>query len=445
MHDKQSASRLSTAKTVTDLTSKLHIPAQDKKSWRRWVWLFWALLGPGLLAMLGDNDAGGVIAYAVTGAQFGIGFFVPLLFCLAPLTFTIQEMSMRLGVVTQTGFSKLVFRQYGRFWGFYHITTLALENLLTLVTEFIGMTAGLVMLGLPLWASDGICLTLTVSFVLFTGYWTKERLALFIGAANLVFLVAAWMTQPSMATIVRAFQTWNLPSVPGPGGDLIWYILATIGNAVAPWMIFFQSSAVIDKGMTPEDLNLGRIDTALGSLMQTIVAMGVMICGAALFGHVQDIGDTGPSTMIRSLYDVAGRWPAILLGIGLFNAGFLAAITISLSSSWTIAEAFGWLKSLNDRLSTAPKFYAVYIGSILCASLAILIPDLPLNFISVVTQVIGGILMAPILIFLVLMTSNKKLMGNYKNGLVGSLWGWIMVTLLIALTAATFWKTLISL
>lgn len=444
MPHKRSASTPLATETATDRTSNFRqILAKDRRGWIRGMWLFWALLGPGLLAMLGDNDAGGVIAYAVTGAQFGIGFFVPLLFCLAPLTFTIQEMSMRLGVVTQTGFSKLVFGQYGRFWGFYHMTTLALENLLTLITEFIGMTAGLVMLGLPLWVSDGICLILTVSFVLFTGYWTKERLALFIGAANLVFLVAAWMTHPSMTAIGQAFQTWNVPS--GPGGDLIWYVLATIGNAVAPWMIFFQSSAVIDKGMTPKDLKLGRIDTAVGCLMQTIIAVGIMICGAALFGHAQDIGHADPSTMIRSLHDVAGRWPAILFGIGLFNAGFLAAITISLSSSWTIAESFGWSKSLNDRLSTAPKFYAVYIGSVLVASLAILIPNLPLNFISVITQIIGGILMAPILIFLVLMTSNKKLMGKYNNGLVGNLWGWMMVALLIGLTAATFWKTLISL
>jgi Mn2+/Fe2+ NRAMP family transporter len=305
------------------------------------------------------------------------------------------------------------------------------------------MTAGLVMLGLPLWLADVICLILTISLVLFTGYWTKERLALFIGTANIVFLVAAWMTHPSISAIGQAFKTWNVPST--PGGDLIWYVLATIGNAIAPWMIFFQGSAVIDKGVTPKELMLGRIDTAVGCMMQTIIAMGILICGAALFGHVQDISSADPSTIIRSLYDVAGRWPAILFGIGLFNAGFLAAITISLSSSWTIAEAFGWSKSLNDRISTAPKFYAVYIGSVFFASLAILVPNLPLNFISVITQIIGGILMAPILIFLVLMTSNKKLMGKYKNGLVGNLWGWMMVTVLIGLTAVTFWKTLISL
>ncbi|WP_235857636.1 divalent metal cation transporter [Paenibacillus albiflavus] len=120
------------------------------------------------------------------------------------------------------------------------------------------------------------------------------------------------------------------------------------------------------------------------------------MCGAALFGHVQNISDAGPSEMISALNDVVGRWPAILFGLGLFNAGFLASITVSLSSSWSIAELFGWSKSLNDKVSDSPKFYAVYIGSLVIAAFAILIPDLPLNYFSVIAQVIGGILMLPL-------------------------------------------------
>ena len=425
-------------------TSKFHeMVYQRKRGLRRYLWVFWVLLGPGLLAALADNDAGGVISYAATGVQFGIGLFVPLVLCLAPLTFTIQEMSMRLGAVTQQGFSRLALQRYGRFWGYYHISTLAFENLLTLITEFIGMTAGLVLLGVPMWLSDLICLVLIVSFVVFTGYFTKERIALMVGALNVVFLVVAGMTHPSMAAIGHAFATWNVPHA--LQGGLIWYIIATVGNAIAPWMIFFQGSGTIDKGVSARELRLGRIDTAFGCIVQVVIAAAIIICGAALFGHMQNVSSAGPSDIINSLNHIVGRWPAILFGIGLFDAGFLASITVSLSSSWSISELFGWSKSLNDKITEAPKFYAVYIGSLVIAALAILIPKLPLNLMSIITQVIGGILMAPLLIFLVIMTSDKKLMGEYRTKLFGRIWGWLMVALLIGLTVATFWQTFTSL
>lgn len=135
-----------------------------------------------------------------------------LFLCLAPLAFTIQEMSMRLRAVTQEGFASLVLRHYGRFWGYYHIATLAFENLLTLITEFIGMTAGLILLGLPLWLSAMTCLILVVAFVLLTGYWTKERVALSLGALNVVFLIVATMTHPSTNEIKNALVAWNIPA-----------------------------------------------------------------------------------------------------------------------------------------------------------------------------------------------------------------------------------------
>ncbi|MDQ0201670.1 NRAMP family divalent metal transporter [Neobacillus ginsengisoli] len=426
----------STSSSTEVSQSKFHsIVTKHKTGWKRRLLIIWALMGPGFIAAMADNDAGGVISYAVTGAQFGIGLFIPLVICLAPLTFTIQEMSMRLCAVTQEGFSRLALRRYGKFWGYYHISTLAFENLLTLITEFIGMTAGLILLGIPLLPSTIICLVLIVAFVVFTGYWTKERIALFVGLLNVVFLVVAGMTHPSMAAIGHAFSAWNVPYL--LKGSVIWYVIATIGNAIAPWMIFFQGSGTIDKGVTAKELRFSRIDTAIGCIIQVIVAAGIILCGAALFGHVQNISNAGPSDIIGSLDHNVGRWPAILFGLGLFNAGFLASITISLSSSWSIAELFGWSKSLNDKIWEAPKFYVIYIGSLVLAALAILIPNLPLNYISIITQVIGGVLVSPLLIFLILMTSDKKLMGQYTSNLFGRIWGWTMVVLLIGLTIAT--------
>ncbi len=422
-------------------TSKFHaILAKDRTGWRKFSWMMWALIGPGLLTMIGDNDAGGVVEYAVTGIQFGISFFIPLILCLAPLTFTIQEMTMRLSAVTQTGYTKLVFRHFGRFFGYYSIGTLIVENLLTLMTEFIGMTAGLMMFGLPLWSSDLLSLILVVSLAIFTGYWTKERLALFVGALNGVFLIIALLTHPSIGAIEHTFTAWTIPK--GLGSLVIWFVVATVGNAIAPWMIFFQGSAVLDKGITAKELKLGRIDTLLGSILQVLIAVAILLCGAALYGHIQHVTTVGPAAIIQGLTPAAGRIASILFGFGLFNAGFLAAITISLSSSWTVADAFGFARSLNDRISTASKFYAVYIGSLVFAAAAILIPGLPLNFIAVLSQAMGAIVMIPILIFLVILTSSRKVMGDYANTGVLRVWGFMIVGLLISLTIALLTKIL---
>lgn len=408
--------------------------------WRRRTWLLWALMGPGLLAMIGDNDAGGVIEYAVTGMQFGIGFFIPFVLCLAPITYTIQEMTMRLGAVTQTGYTKLIFRHFGRWWGYYSIGTLVIENLLTLMTEFIGMTAGLVMLGIPLWIADAACLTLVVSLALFTGYWTKERLALFVGALNAVFLLIAVLTHPSFAAIGHAFAAWSIPSA--MRGHIVWFVIATVGNAIAPWMIFFQGSAVIDKGITAKQLRIGRIDTLLGSALQVIIATAIILCGAALYGHVTGAGALSPSAIISALARASGHLAAVLFAFGLFNAGFLAAITISLSSSWTIADAFGWSRSLNDKISGAPKFYAVYMGSLVVAAAAILVPHLPLNFVAVLSQALGAMVMIPILLFLVVLTSRKSIMGAYANTLLARIWGGSIVVLLAGLTVLLIVQTI---
>lgn len=169
--------------------------------------------------------------------------------------------------------------------------------------------------------------------------------------------------------------------------------------------------------MNNETLKLARIDTLIGCMLSVLIAACMVTAGASLFGHITDVSNLGPDALISGFYNYIGQIPSIIFAIGLFNAGLLTSITISLSSSWTVAEALGWSKSLNDTPKTAPKFYSFYIINVVLAALAILIPNLPLNFISVGTQALGGILMAPILIFLLILTNKKELMGKYKNTL----------------------------
>ncbi|RIV23126.1 divalent metal cation transporter [Alicyclobacillaceae bacterium I2511] len=404
--------------------------------------LLWLVIGPGLLAMIGDNDAGGVLSYVITGAQFGVGFFIPFVLLLGPLTYTVQEMVMRLCIVTQRSFTQLIQEQFGKWWVTVSLSTLMVNNLLSLVTEFIGMTAGLTTLGLPFAVSDLVSLCLVVVLALAGSYWTKERLALFLGSLNLVFLVVSFMTHPSLSRVAHAFTNWSIPS--GVHSLLLLYLIATIGNAFAPWMIFFQGNAVLDKGMTVKDLRLGRLDTALGSFIQVVIAAILILCGTALYGPSHNIvaSLSGPAQVIAAYLQHAGPVASDLFAFGLFNAGFLAAFTISMSTAWTFASTLGWARSLDDKWHQAPRFYGIYLGSVVIAALVVLIPSLPLTLMAIVAQFTSAILMIPALIFLLLLVGNQKIMGRYHNRPLYQLWGWVITSGITGLSLVLLYTSL---
>ncbi len=398
------------------------------------LFLLWSVLGPGLLGALADNDAGGIISYAVTGAKFGYGIFLPVTLCLVIVTYTVQEMAMRLGVVAGKGYNELVRQRYGKFWMMYQVISLFIENLITLVTEFIGMSAGLVMIGIPMWGAVLIGLGLVLSIALYRGYAKKERIAIIIGLLNVVFIVVAFLVRPSMQDIGNAFLFWGVPQ--GQGRNVLWYLIALVGNAIAPWMIFYQNSAYLEKGTAAKELRHGRLDTVIGCVCQVLIAVCIIVIGASLSSQGTDIEQAGPAQIVQALGEQFGFPAALLFGLGLFNAGILAAITVSLSSSWSVAQAFGWSKSLNESIRQAPKFYGIYFASVLIVAGVVLIPGLPLNHLAVLAQVLGGILMTPILIFLTLLTSNKEIMGEYRNRGFGKVRAWVVVGLLAVISTS---------
>jgi Mn2+/Fe2+ NRAMP family transporter len=408
----------------------------------RRLWLFWALLGPGIISMLANNDAGGMISYTMTGATFGISLFLPLLFLLAPVGYNFQEMSMRLAAITQDEYRELLLRHFGRFWSHGSVAALALANLLYIITEFVGMTAGLAVAGLPLWAGDILSLIFVSVVTLLIGYWPKERLALCVGAVNVVFVAAAILSHPDPATIGQLFTSWPRVAWNFSSNGMLVFIMATVGNTVAPFMLYFQNNATIDKEITARDLHLGRTDIALGALLQPLFAMMVMICGAGLVGRVANLDSSNPGDLIAALVPVAGRLGSDLFAIGLFNAGWLAAITIGLSSAYAVAGAIGSRRSLNHRIPEAPRFYGVYFGSLLLGAIIILIPRLPLNMMAVFTQIVAAMLLVPDLVFLVLLTGNATLMGQHVNPWWKQLAGWAIVTLYTAMSAVTIFITL---
>ena len=247
----------------------------------RSLWLLWLLIGPGILVMLGENDGPSMLSYAATGARFGIGFFLPFVLLTFAMAYVVQEMTLRLGATTHRGHAELIFDRFGPFWGWFALGDLFLGNVLTLVTEFIAIRAGLGFFGIPPALAVLGAFIVVVGVVLTRRYWTWERITLGLALFNLIFVPVAIMAHPVSTQVVGALLTWG----PLPGGlsqQMILLLVANIGATVTPWMLFFQQSAVVDKGMTADDLRQGRIDTALGALIAAIAAIATIIATAPL-------------------------------------------------------------------------------------------------------------------------------------------------------------------
>ena len=244
--------------------------------------LFWLLIGPGILVMLGENDGPSMLSYAATGARFGVGFFLPFVVLTFLMACVVQEMTVRLGAATHRGHAELIFDRFGPFWGWFSMVDLMVGNFLTLVTEFIAIRAGLGFFGVrPAVAVLSALLVLSVALMTHR-YWTWERIILGAAIFNLVFVPVALLAHPNWGAVGRALVTWS----PLPGGvtqETVLILLANIGATVTPWMLFFQQSAIADKGLTIRDIRMGRLDTALGAALATVAALATMLATAPLF------------------------------------------------------------------------------------------------------------------------------------------------------------------
>jgi len=400
---------------------------------RRRLLIFLAVLGPGIIVMVADNDAGGIATYAVTGSKYGFRLLWLFVFLL-PMAYFVQEMTVRLGAVTKRGHAEAIFDGFGPFWGWFSLADLALVNWLTLITEYIGMTAAMELFGIPPWITF-IGVTLFLSGVVISGkYWTFEKLTLFFCLFNLVYIPAAfWGMNISYSPGWGKAAEGFIPQLPGGlSGEMIFILLANIGTTIAPWMIFFQQSAVVDKGLDVHDITDGQIETFFGSVSTNVVAVFIIITtGAVLYYHhpsiaVEDVKQTAEALMPLMPHG-QGDWARKLYAIGLFDAGFLGALCISLSSSWAVGEVFGWAHSLNARVRDAKWFYLIYFGMLLSSGAVVLIPGAPLVTITMFVQVIAVTLLPAALIFLLLLLNDKATMGAYVNTRMQNIMNWSIV------------------
>jgi Mn2+/Fe2+ NRAMP family transporter len=371
--------------------------------------LYLILAGPGIIVMVADNDAGGITTYAATGAKYGY-HLLWFLILLGPVAYYVQEMTVRLGAVTKRGHAEAIFYAFGPFWGWFSLLDLILTDWLTLMTEFIGMTAALRIFGIPSWVTVLVVTAMMAAMVLQGRYWTWEKIALLFCGVNLIYIPAAVLVDPPIHAVLYGSLVPHFPPG-GFGNELFFVLMANIGTTIAPWMLFFQQSAVVDKGMQEKDIVLGRFDTAVGSFFTVIVAAFCIILTGTLLNGV-DIHDA--ATAAVKLMGI-NKHLGTLLAIGLFDAGFLGAICISLASSWAFGEVLGWAHSLNNKVREAPWFYALYLLLLASAGTITLIPGAPLVLITLFVQVIAVTLLPAALVFLILLLNNQESMGRYRN------------------------------
>jgi Mn2+/Fe2+ NRAMP family transporter len=372
--------------------------------------LLWLLLGPGVLVMLGENDGPSMLSYAATGAKFGIGFFLPFVALTFGMAIVVQEMTVRLGAATHRGHAELIFDRFGPFWGWFSMVDLAVGNFLTLITEFIAIRAGLGFFGVPPWAAVVIALVVLYGALMSHRYWTWERITLAAAAFNMVFIPVALMTHPSWHAVGKSLINWQ--PLPGFNKDTLLIVLADIGATVTPWMLFFQQSATVDKGMTTKDIRFGRIDTVLGAALATTAAIATILATAPLFLHKMAADNFQAGEFAQALEPIIGHFGASLFALGMVEAGIVAAITISTSSAYAFGEVTHKPHSLNLPMGEGKSFYAVLTLCAVAAAAIVLIPGLPLVYVVLVVNVVAVLAMPPALVFLFMLVNDKEIMGD---------------------------------
>jgi Mn2+/Fe2+ NRAMP family transporter len=395
-------------------------------------------VGPGALAMLGENDGPSMLSYATSGATYGLGFLLPFILLTFAAAYVVQEMAMRVGAVTGRGYGELVFQRFGRLWGWTSAVDLALTNLITLITEVIAIRLGMGFFGVPPWAAVA-CAVLLVAIGSWGGrYSTWERLAAGLAVFNLLFVAVAIFARPSPDHILNSIATWS-PLPKAAGAAFLMILASNIGATVTPWMLFFQQSASVDKGMSRRDVRRGRQNTAIGAVIAAVTGCAALVAATPLFSHHIDMSHyQGGAGFAEALRPIIGGPGAALFALGLVEAGAVAMLTISASSAYSIAEMIsGAGRSFNASLAQAPLFHATNIGIAILAGLVVLIPGAPLLTLSLNANLLATILMPAALVFLLIMSSDRQIMGADANSRTTTVLG-VAIAVLVALAGSAY-------
>ncbi|GAA1268667.1 divalent metal cation transporter [Kitasatospora nipponensis] len=399
-----------------------------------------AIIGPGLIVMVGDNDAGAFATYGQAGQNYGTHLLWTLLL-LVPVLYVNQEMVLRLGAVTGVGHARLILERFGRFWGAFSVIDLFLLNALTLVTEFIGITLATGYLGLPKVASVVLAAAIVIASA-FTGSFRRfERIAIALCAGSLLLVPVYFLARPSGARMAHDFLVPQLPGGTGQLSTVMLLIIGIVGTTVAPWQLFFQQSYVIDKRITPRFLRYEKVDLWIGIVVVVLGAAAMTGFTAVAFAGSEGAGAfTDTAGVAHQLAAHAGKVAGVLFAVALLDASIIGAFAVSLSTAYAIGDVFGIRHSLHRGVGGAKGFYAVYAGLVAAAAAIVLIPGSPLGLLTVGVQTLAGVLLPSASVFLLLLCNDRQVLGPWVNGprtnaFTAAVVG-VLVTLSIILTAS---------
>jgi len=384
-----------------------------RRTWRRRLLTLAAIIGPGLIVMVGDNDAGGVSTYAQAGQDFGYSLLWTLVL-LIPVLVVNQEMVVRLGAVTGVGYARLISERFGRFWGWFSAGGIFLLNFLTISTEFMGISLAGQYFGLSIFIAVPIAALLLIGITVSGNFRRWERAMFVFLFASLLVLPLVLLSHPDPGASLKGFL------VPGVEGGLTsnsaLLIVAVVGTTVAPWQLFFQQSNVIDKRITPRWLEYEKADTVIGAFVVVIGAAAIMMAtasaftGSSEFGHYQD-GLHIAQGLASHVSPMAGTIFALLL----FDASIVGASAVTLATSYAFGDMFGLRHSLHRGVREAKLFYASYTGMVVLAAAIVLIPQAPLGLITTAVQALAGIMLPSATVFAVLLCNDRAVLGPWVN------------------------------
>jgi Mn2+/Fe2+ NRAMP family transporter len=392
----------------------LHGDVGPRETWKHRLITLMAILGPGLIVMVGDNDAGAFATYGQAGQNYGTTLLWTLAL-LIPVLYVNQEMVLRLGAVTGVGHARLIFERFGKFWGAFSVIDLFMLNALTIVTEFIGISLALDYLGLDKTTGVIVSAALVMIAVSSGDFRRFERFAMVLVCASLLLIPIYFMAHPPLAQVARDFVVPQMPEG-GKLSDVMLLIIGIVGTTVAPWQLFFQQSYVIDKRITPRFIRYERLDLWLGIALVIIGGGAIMAFTAAAFAGQPEFGNfTDAGGIAAGIGKYVGKTAGVMFAIALIDAALIGASAVSLSTAYAIGDVFSARHSLHRKVSEAKGFYAVYGGLIAVAAAVVLIPGSPLGLLTLAVQVLAGVLLPSATVFLLLLCNDKPVLGPWVN------------------------------
>ena len=410
------------------------------RSWKLRILLILAVLGPGFITANVDNDAGGIFTYSAAGAGYGY----TLLWTMLPITLAlivVQEMCARMGAVTGKGLSDLIREEFGLRMTFFTMILLVIVNFTNVITEFTGIAGSLGLFHVSKYVSVPLCAALVWALVVKGDYKKVEKIFLIASVFYIAYIIAGVLSGPNWH--VALIETVKLPPRAVWGNKpYVYMVVAVIGTTIAPWMQFYLQSSIVDKGITVRQYKASRMDVIVGSIFTDVVAWFIIVaCAATLFAHgLHDIPDASVAAM--AMKPLAGDYAFILFAAGLFNASLFAASILPLSTAYTVCEGLGFESGLDKAWKEAPFFYWFYTLLIVLAAGMVLIPNFPMLKVAILSQVLNGLLLPLVLIFMLRLINKHELMGKYTNKLWFDVLAWVTVVIVIGLSLMLVWNAL---